>query len=183
MSEEKLIKNCAPTLAGIKTANLFNEYFNDKQDVLNDIKKFNLSFKGTDIKMVPIAFKDNRALIYVYRISDLKNDFTNNISKDILARYGYNSEDIYMSIKKLTLRIENLEDFPHEIGLFLGYPPNDVKGFIDNKGKNYKSLGYWKVYDDVGLARKTFKKYELCQQIYLDRLKRGTALSQLIISK
>lgn len=37
--------------------------------------------------------------------------------------------------------------FPHEMGLLLGYPPEDVKGFIHNQGKNYLYSGYWKVYD------------------------------------
>ena len=36
--------------------------------------------------------------------------------------------------------------FPHEIGLFLGYPFEDVMGFIENKGENYLCSGCWKVY-------------------------------------
>jgi hypothetical protein len=51
------------------------------------------------------------------------------------------------------------EDFPHEIGLFLGYPPEDVDGFIRNKGRDSLDVGYWKVYGDVRKARKTFRRF------------------------
>ena len=39
--------------------------------------------------------------------------------------------------------------FPHEIGIFLGYPLADVAGFIRNKGRNCKCIGTWKVYGDA----------------------------------
>ncbi len=45
------------------------------------------------------------------------------------------------------------EDFPHEIGVFLGYPLADVIGFIQNRGKNFTACGYWKVYTDPTAAQ------------------------------
>ena len=41
-------------------------------------------------------------------------------------------------IVKLIGRLQENEGFPHEIGLFLGYPPEDVLGFIENKGEFFK---------------------------------------------
>ena len=32
---------------------------------------------------------------------------------------------------------------PHEVGLFLSYPPEDVKGFIDHRASGFKSAGLW----------------------------------------
>ena len=40
-------------------------------------------------------------------------------------------------------------DFPHEIGAFLGYPLCDIKGFLNCQGKNYLHSGYWKVYANL----------------------------------
>ena len=37
------------------------------------------------------------------------------------------------------------QEFPHEMGLLLGYPVEDVKGFIRNGGENCLYIGYWKV--------------------------------------
>lgn len=54
-------------------------------------------------------------------------------------------------------------DFPHEIGLFLGYPLEDVKGFIENKADSSKCSGCWKVYGNEQKALKLFEKYENVQ--------------------
>ena len=35
------------------------------------------------------------------------------------------------------MKLKTREDFPHEIGLLLGYPLADVKAFIENEGKLY----------------------------------------------
>ncbi len=183
MSSKKIIAHCAPTLVGIKTANLFNEYYEDKDELLKEIKNFNNIFKSYGLNMIPITIGNGRALIYVYRINDLKNDFNNNIAKELLTEYGYNTNDIFMSLRRLSQKIEKHGDFPHEIGLFLGYPPEDVKGFIDNNAKNYKLSGYWKVYGDEKKAIELFRKYRKCQSVLQDSLNKGLSLKQLVIQK
>lgn len=55
--------------------------------------------------------------------------------KDFLADYGYKSTDVDCCIKRLKSRLKNSDSFPHEIGIFLGYPLADVKGFIENAAK------------------------------------------------
>ena len=63
----------------------------------------------------------------------------------------------------------NGSDFPHEVGLFLGYPVWDVKGFIEHKGQQYKLCGYWKVYDDVPGALCKFEEYDWIKKCALER--------------
>lgn len=41
------------------------------------------------------------------------------------------------------------DDFPHEVGLFLGYPLRDVEGFIRCRGREASSCAGWKVYGDA----------------------------------
>ena len=50
--------------------------------------------------------------------------------------------------------------------MFLGYPLEDVKGFIINEGKNCKCIGCWKVYSDECEAVRLFEKYKKCTYIY-----------------
>ena len=50
------------------------------------------------------------------------------------------------------------DDFPHEVGLFLGYPPGDVEGFRLNHGRNFKLCGLWKVYCDMEQATARFQR-------------------------
>lgn len=54
----------------------------------------------------------------------------------------------------------SITEYPHEIGVFLGYPLGDVCGFIQNKGKNYKLCKYWKVYDDVQHSQRLFAQID-----------------------
>lgn len=72
-------------------------------------------------------------------------------------------------------RLRNNADFPHEVGLFLGYPPEDVRGFIENRASGFKLIGCWKVYGDVDAARKKFESFESCTH-----RSRGKALDEII---
>lgn len=63
-------------------------------------------------------------------------------------------------LEQLRTRLHGSEEFPHEIGVFLGYPLNDVLGFIKYHGSNCKGMGDWKVYGDLGEAQKTFAKFK-----------------------
>lgn len=51
-------------------------------------------------------------------------------------------------------------EFPHEIGLFLGYPEEDVSSFITQCGQNYCICRYWKVYHNVAQANRIFKQID-----------------------
>jgi hypothetical protein len=62
----------------------------------------------------------------------------------------------------LSRRLAESPDFPHEIGFFLGYPPEDVLGFMEHGGKNCKLCGQWKVYGDVEMARALFSEFNSC---------------------
>ena len=40
-----------------------------------------------------------------------------------------------------TFKGDESGEFPHEVGLFLSYPPEDVKGFIDHRANDFKCAG------------------------------------------
>ena len=73
-------------------------------------------------------------------------------------------------------------EFPHEVGLFLSYPPEDVKGFIDHRANNFKCAGLWKVYGDEEKARLLFAKYRKCTEIYCALWQSGSKLEQLAVA-
>ena len=72
--------------------------------------------------------------------------------------------------------------FPQEVGFFLGYPPEDVCGFIEQGARNYKCVGCWKVYGDEQQARKTFAKYKKCIDAYCRRYAAGQSVEWLIVA-
>ena len=73
-------------------------------------------------------------------------------------------------------------EFPHEVGLFLSYPPEDVKGFIDHRANGFKCAGLWKVYGDEEKARSLFAKYKKCTEIYCALWQSGSKLEQLAVA-
>ena len=86
------------------------------------------------------------------------------------------------AIVHLIARLGQSGDFPHEIGLFLGYPPCDVRGFIEHRAGGCKCCGCWKVYGDVAEARRCFASYKRCTRIYCGLYDRGVGLDQLAVA-
>lgn len=73
-------------------------------------------------------------------------------------------------------KIAGGESFPHEIGIVLGYPPEDIEGFKRYKGRNFKCCGYWKVYGNAERAQKMFDAYTLCREKLMQALQNGVTL-------
>ena len=69
--------------------------------------------------------------------------------------------------------------FPHEMGVFLGYPMADVKGFIKYEGKNYLYCGYWKVYENVEERKELFRTYEEIRKVFVEEARKGKNLWQI----
>lgn len=86
------------------------------------------------------------------------------------------------ALERLMQRLEIGSAFPHEIGLFLGYPLGDVVGFIQNEGKNCKCAGCWKVYCDEHKARELFARFDQCREIYGKLWAQGKSIWQLTVA-
>lgn len=100
----------------------------------------------------------DRLLIYFYSKKLLKNMLDNTSVRAFLRNFGYpNSAEINDILEFIKYRFKG--GLPHEIGLFLGIPLEDVEGFITNKGENYLYCGYWKVYSNIDYCMKIFELY------------------------
>lgn len=104
-----------------------------------------LSDKG--VRLYALRHREGRSLILVYRHSALQKILAAPENLSFLAEHGYaGCRNAEACLQRLAARVVCAQNFPHEIGLFLGYPLHDVKGFIDNKGENACCCGCWKVY-------------------------------------
>lgn len=166
MIDNLLIKYASPTLAGAKTGNLFKILNNDKIDLNEEIKYYNLLLNTLDVYLEIIYTCEKYDLIYIYRSKMLINDFKDKNITDFLNDYGYKGVNIKDYILHLKNRFEFLHKTPHEIGAFLGYPLNDVKDFIKYKGKNFKICGCWKVYNDVNFCRHKFTIFKIYTEVF-----------------
>ncbi len=182
MSDDILAKYCSPTIVGIKTGSMFTYCFESDSDKKENIRRLNKSLSGKGLRVVPLRQTDNKTLIYVFRPSKLKKDLTSDTAQQLLKQFGYRSNACSQCIARLVNRINETDSFPHEVGLFLGYPPEDVCGFIENKAANYKCCGFWKVYGDEHKALKTFEKYKKCTKLCCSLIAKGCSVEQLAVS-
>ena len=104
------------------------------------------------------------------------------LAAKILGERGYSITNADKCVAQLAARLRTAGEFPHEIGLFLGYPPEDVEGFIAHRNKGCKYVGAWRVYGDEMSARKRFADYKTCKMNYERLLLRGRKLSDLIVA-
>lgn len=178
MSEELIVRHCAPTLANLKTGSLFVCPITDRPSFFSSLRSLNELLVPKGLRALPLRIREYSALVYLYRPSRLKKDLENPAAIKILQDHGYSCYG--KCLPKLIERIRASEEFPHEIGLFLGYPPEDVQGFLDHRP--CKCSGCWKVYEDENKAKKTFDLYKKCERVYCQQLARGIDIKRLTVA-
>ena len=182
MSDELIVRHCSPTLAGMKTGNLFTCLFESDVEMRTSMRHWNQKFRKKGLRVLPLRYCNGRALIYMYRPARLSQDLQHATACRLLQERGYTSAAADRCVVHLKKRINECEKFPHEIGLFLGYPPEDVCGFIENKPGSCKYVGCWKVYGDTEAAKKIFAKYKKCTAVYCAKLARGKSIDRLAVA-
>jgi hypothetical protein len=121
----------------------------------------------------------------LYRIKDLKKDLSREEAAKILHEIGYKNCAPDQCMMRLIGRLRAHAGFPHEIGLFLSYPPEDVRGFIahgTNRSEGCKLVGTWRVYGDAESARAIFEKYRKCTEDYCKQWSDGVPLMRLAVA-
>ena len=181
MGDQMLIRLCSPTLAGLKTGNLFTVDIEDRTKFNSEVREFNSRLSGKGIRMIPVKFWKGHVLIYLYRPAFLKRDLANEEACRILEEKGYSYRNADLCVAELARHLAKDSSFPHEIGLFLGYPVADVKGFMKSPEEGVKYTGFWKVYGDKESALKIFDQYRKCTEIYSKAHRNGTSLEQLTV--
>ena len=131
---------------------------------------------------MPLRFKNKKVLIYAYRPSRLLPDVQDKEADELLSQRGYCTQNCGRCLARLMKRLGESDEFPHEIGLFLCYPVEDVKGFIENKASCAKCVGCWKVYGDAEKAQKLFEQYRKCTGVYKKQWHAGKPLAKLAVS-
>ena len=122
------------------------------------------------------------AIVYVYRRTHLERLLSGNACQRFLAKAGYAGTDLDGLLDQLARRLQTQPEFPHEIGVFLGYPLRDVIGFIENRGRNFTCCGFWKSYGDPTEVEARFASYRRCIHTYVNLYEQGTPIEKLAVS-
>lgn len=179
MFEMLIARNCAPALAGIKPSNIVTCRKADFSDVHEEVARMNreLNLRGI---FAEILFEcEVSALIIVYRKSVLCAHLQKQSNRSFLARYGYGEASVleeYIDILKSRL---GCDKFPHEIGVFLGYPLRDIHCFIHHPKEGCIMVGDWRVYHNAEAASRTFCRFKACKRAVAQKVADGRTLAQI----
>ena len=166
--EHYLAHYCAATLLGEKSASLVSLPREECARIGLQLREYNRQLGPKGLVFTLLCACRRRLLLLVYRPA-------------MLEQLGYPMEEnLRAKLNRLQARFAEGGGFPHEIGLFLGYPPEDVLAFVATGGAGCKLCGYWKVYHNVEAARACFAQYDACRDRLCRAIAQGTTISQLL---
>lgn len=154
-----------PVILGSKPSEILNISCKDilKEEKINDIELF---FKNCfKISYNFINMDDGGVRIFFVNKSSLSKVLDNKKCTNFLKFIGYES---HLSIDEyINILINKLQsnDFPHEIGIFLGYPLKDVVGFMEYGNYKFCETKAWKIYGEPNIS------YEIYNNFVKDRNK------------
>ena len=182
--ESVLVRQCAPTLAGIKPGSIFSFNRSPLEISRQKVRQWDerLAPLGLAVQILLERPCSSWAIVYVYRRTHLERLLSGNACQRFLAKAGYAGTDLDGLLDQLARRLQTQPEFPHEIGVFLGYPLRDVIGFIENRGRNFTCCGFWKSYSDPAEVEACFACYRRCIQTYVNLYEQGTPIEKLAVS-
>ncbi|MDD2234449.1 MAG: DUF3793 family protein [Desulfitobacteriaceae bacterium] len=155
-----LIELLGATLAGVKPAEILTlTVYKDKAKNSDWEKTHSCLSRHKKLKLKDIRFiRDNRQILF-YHISALERTLERPVNLRFLRKLGYpENYSLEGYLEHLRKRFKEIS-FPHEIGIFLGYPLKDVMGFIGHPSLKFIKTRAWKVYGDARLSDKRYQDF------------------------
>lgn len=175
--ETQIVMQCAPVIAGLKLSNLLIVNRDDTESVKTILQQ-------TELCWEELLDMNHQTTFLVYQPQKLKEYLQQQKVQALMEKLGYRSCTQQTLVEQVREKYEAYMvfrgAFPHEMGLLLGYPPEDVCGFIENDGKNFIYSGYWKVYENMPAKKKLFTKFEQARETMLQLMCCGISLMDVI---
>lgn len=175
--ETKFALQCAPVITGMKVSNLLIIDSCDEDKVRSILKK-------TGLLYYRLLRRNEKTTFLVFRKTPLAIYLQDSHVQQLLKANGYTDLSLGGILRTFQYRfvahMSQGEGFPHEMGLLLGYPVEDVEGFIRYKGKKYLYSGYWKVYSHAEEKKKLFAMYECGKEQLIQLLSEGYSIREII---
>lgn len=180
MVEALIVSHGAPTLAGIKPASLIMMPF--AADLAEQLAALDRRLSEKGLRITVLKTTPAKASVYLYREAELAALLGCPAVQGFLAGFGYASVSVDAALDRLRARLNEADSFPHEIGVFLGYPLRDVIGFIRDGGKGCTVCGCWKAYGDPCAVQRIFDRYARCREVLIARHRIGATLEMLTVA-
>ena len=181
--EAVLVRQCAPTLAGMKPGSIFCFNHSPLEVSRQKVCQWNKQLEpfGLTVQILLERPGSGSVIVFVYRHDRLEQMLSDDAYQNFLAEAGYERTNLDGLLEQLAYRLRTQPEFPHEIGVFLGYPLRDVIGFIENHGRNFTCCGFWKSYGDPAEMQVCFACYRRCIQTYVAMFEQGIPIERLAV--
>ena len=176
-----IIRNAAPTIRKHKTSSLINfNNSNSNRNLYNLWGKYKNEVRDRlDVDYFELKKDKSNILVLFYDSEKINLSIKDNKNMEFLKRFGYNEHmDAAQCLSLLSNRFQYM--CPHEIGVFLGYPIEDVTSFVDCPNTKCKMVGYWKVYHDIESAEVIFNLYDEIKNANIQLMMRGMKPTELL---
>jgi hypothetical protein len=165
-----LMLECSEVLAGVKPANLLSMVNRARPCGRNlhhiwQSRQKEVVSRLNKVCFIELQAKEKSVLLLCYNRAHLEQHLAHAGIRTLLCKAGYDkTASLDQLLAELKKRVTNGDTFPHEIGLFIGYPAKDVAAFMGLIKLPFACQGPWKIYGDplqsLGLA----EQYRCCRQ-------------------
>ncbi len=181
-TETQLALQCAPLLTGLKLSNLFIISLENEENFLEYMDKV---VHNVDIEAYRLLEHQGKCIYLLYRRKALESFLFKEDVREFFAKEGYVDFTLDGMLLGFRFRYQKHRlcggEFPHEMGLLLGYPLEDVVGFVKNEGENFLCSGYWKVYANPAEKMTLFGKFQSAEERLLRMLSKGISIKDVIV--
>lgn len=175
--DTQLALQCAPIITDLKFSNLLIIPTGGKDRIVKLLK-------GTDISYYILLEERDKTTMLLYKYIKLRDYLSGSQQMQMIQKFGYRSIRLLDILPAFRARYEHyMKDgilFPHEMGLLLGYPAEDVAGFIKHKGEHFLYNGYWKVYANPLEKKKIFERYEAAREDLVELVSKGFHMENIL---
>lgn len=175
--EVQLACQCAPVITGLKASNL----------LITDTKNIRVLHRilsSSDISYFILFSDKEKTVLFLFHKYRLESFLKQENIRRLLMCFGYEDSGTERQLcllrKRYTVCRLGDGEFPHEIGLFLEYPIEDVIGFIENDGENCKCSGYWKVYENKEGKIQIFREFDKAKETLIKLIAGGVSILNII---
>lgn len=119
------------------------------------------------LEIISLRKCNDKEVFLIYKNCLIQNVLEDSANKEFLEEIGYKIESVNSVLNSLIKRYTEVH-CPHELGIFLGIPIDDVRDFVSDTKKECLTCGYWKVYNNLQEAQCIFKNYDQAKQKILD---------------
>jgi hypothetical protein len=165
-----LMLECSEVLGGVKPANLISLVNRTRSCGRNLYQLWQqhregLTARFPDLTIRVLQTRQRAVLLLCYNRYHLEHHLSHVGIRTLLHKAGYEADSSCESLlEELCRRIGMNDSFPHEIGLFIGYPAKDVAAFMGLVNLPFACQGLWKIYGDPVQSLGLAEQYRCCRQ-------------------